>query len=704
MSCTQSEEPGMTVNQVFTLRAALIAPFLLILSATPSPAQDFSPEEKEMWRRYNDLKIQQLDNDALRLIRRNKEVVIRIFDKLLLHICESYHPDDIDDAKFLVADLDKSFKDPRYAYRLNYMISLNVNERHKRLGAWNDYYYGYEAFARGEGKKCPVDLNEACRLLKRAIAPLEEIEDHELLGEICMRIAICYELLELPYEACVYFDRSMKAMANLPFKPGDLKYVKYRYDHFIKEGFDPTKPKDGGGMPRKTKSEEAEQLPVTEFHFQEPAILAGLSYETMKHPHEFVTPAFNSAANPYLWPDAWFDANKKWHEPFQLLYGYRVSFYGKPIHISKVRSKYFLDIDGNEKTRREIKAGMKIGKLSLVDSELGADRRPYRYQFFMQIPSDEEEMFGLVMKNTAVKRNTINVRVRTGCYTRGRILNKKCILIDDNGNGIFGDCYRMTDDYITYGDYFYWRPDAFQFGREKKARPWSRFQLMDGRFYAMEVDPYGRKIKATPVEVETGHLRFAFNGDVRPLYLILRLIDENNPGAFFDVADYRDPVTLPAGAYEIACGKIETGKRGRVKQVRIYHGKAKKIIVEAGQETRLELGAPFSFTFDTCSTAGELIVKGNTVNVWGAEGELYAQFFDTVPQPTVCIRNRKTLDTLLKGKEMKLPTLDDYYYNRGSEWHPLDFKYETSIPERLQVRLVAGKVELLGGPLTSNWK
>jgi hypothetical protein len=262
----------------------------------------------------------------------------------------------------------------------------------------------------------------------------------------------------------------------------------------------------------------------------------------------------------------------------------------------------------------------------------------------------------------------------------------------------------MDNDYITYGEYFYWRLDAFQIGREKKARPWSRYQLIDDQFYAIEVDQYGRRIMATVVQVETGSLRLVFRGDTRPLYLILHLIDEDNPGTFFDVADYKKPVKLPAGAYEIACGKIEGGKKGRVKQIRIYHGRMKKIIVEPGQETVLELGEPFTFTFETCSTAEELVVEGDSVNVWGAGGEMYAQFFDSIPQPSVCIRNRKTLDTLLKGKEMKLPTIDDYRRNRGSEWHPLDFRYETSIPKRLQVRLVAKKVELLGGPLTSQWK
>ncbi|MHC4946592.1 MAG: hypothetical protein ACYTG7_26590, partial [Planctomycetota bacterium] len=297
----------MAVKEGSTLRAASIVPFLLLLLSLASSGQDFNPEEKELWKRYNDLKVQELDNDAMRLIRRNKEAVSRIFDKLLLHICESFHPDDIDDAKFLVSDLDKSFKDPRYQYSLNYIINLSLGQRHKRLDAWDDYYYGYEAFARGKEIRCPVDLNEACRLYKKAITPLEEIEDHLLLGQVSMRLAICYETLEMPYEACVYFEKSMDALGNLPYKPGDLKYVKYRYEFYINEGFDPLKPKDAGGMPRMSEGEEIDQLPVPDFQYGEETIHADLSYETMKQPHEFTTPAFNSAANPYLWPDAWFD-------------------------------------------------------------------------------------------------------------------------------------------------------------------------------------------------------------------------------------------------------------------------------------------------------------------------------------------------------------------------------------------------------------
>ncbi len=205
--------------------------------------------------------------------------------------------------------------------------------------------------------------------------------------------------------------------------------------------------------------------------------------------------------------------------------------------------------------------------------------------------------------------------------------------------------------------------------------------------------------------METGTLRFVWHGTgLAPAYVVLRMIDEKEPGVFFNVAGSKEPVVLPIGEYEIACGKIEEKKKRTAHQIRIYHGKAEYIKIFAGKETVLELGAPFKFTFETSYSGKKFIVKGKTVNVWGRRGELYTQFFDMVPQPVVSIRDKKTGKILVKKDKMRLAEREDFYKDRYCQWHPLDYEFEFKKGMTLEARLEAKSIKLLGGPVTSDWQ
>ncbi|MBU0754820.1 MAG: hypothetical protein KJ645_06740 [Planctomycetes bacterium] len=691
--------PHVTRYLVLAVLLPALYPFF------PAKAQEYSPEERAFWIEYQKAIQEDDPHTASRMIRRGKEIAHRIADKLILQACNEYRPVDEEMAKAFMADLFKSFKDAQYLHELDFVLSLDSEGRYKRRTAWDAYFEGHRLFNRGKDNPGSPDLQEAVKHYLKAIELVEEIGDLVLIAEVSMRCAICYETMEQAYEACVYFDNALTTMETLPYQAKDLEYVRYRYDHYIKLGFDPIRPKDEGGMPDDLSGVfTKEENPVTpNFILGKETISEPFAYGTMKTPFEFITPAFNTGQNSLLWPGAWFDADKNPHALFQPFFGYTVGFYGKNVGISKERSSYYLDIEGNPKTLQEIKATQKVGRIELRDTEKDKEKKPYRYQFFLQIPAEEEEMFGLTIQNIHPEPNAIEVRVRTGCCTRGKLLGQKCVIIDDNGDGIFGDGYRMGSDFVTQGEYSFWRPDAIVIGRENKARPWSDFQNIDGGFYAIKVDKYGRDLKATPVTVETGKLNLVWDGDHYPLYLILHLIDDANPGTFFDVANYRSPTTLPAGTYEIACGKIETGAPGRVKQIRIYNGKAKRIVIEADKETLLELGAPFRFTFEPRKTAGEYVIPGESVQVWGKQGELYAKFFDKIPLPTVSVRYRDSKAVVVRGETMKPSTLDDYYRAPGRQWHPLDFKLKTSEAVRMQAKLFTKKIEFLGGPVESRW-
>ncbi|MHC4944060.1 MAG: hypothetical protein ACYTG7_13680 [Planctomycetota bacterium] len=296
----------------------------------------------------------------------------------------------------------------------------------------------------------------------------------------------------------------------------------------------------------------------------------------------------------------------------------------------------------------------------------------------------------------------LSLRVRCGCYMKGKILEENVVLIDDNCTGAYGDNNKKDLDGITDGESPYWRLDAMLVGREKKARPLSTYMKFGDKWYWVNWVNTGETLTTAEVNLETGFVRLDWKGDVQPQYVILHLLDDENVNFFIDVAS-KDPVELPIGDYELACGKVETPKKGQAKQVRIYNGNFKPIQVYKGKETVLEMGAPYTFTFDTDSFGSEFSVVGKTIKVWGRAGELYTVFFDDVPQPLVSIRDKGSGKVLVRKEKMKLAALEDYWEDFMCTWYPLDFLFENKLGGELEAKLECKKMKLLGGPADSEW-
>ena len=206
-------------------------------------------------------------------------------------------------------------------------------------------------------------------------------------------------------------------------------------------------------------------------------------------------------------------------------------------------------------------------------------------------------------------------------------------------------------------------------------------------------------------EVATGTVKTVWKGGVKPKYLVIHGIDRAGIYNYYDVmGDGRNPVEVPVGKYEIACGKIASGKKNKLQQIRIYRGKSKPFYVEAGQETVLELGQPFTYDWDSTKSAKTFKISGLTVNVFGKSGELYTMFFDNVPFPLVTLRDKDSKKVLLKNEKMKKATLDDFNKSTITVWHPLDLTYECKKGQSIEARLELKKHKVLGGPIIGEWR
>lgn len=684
--------------------------FLLIITCFLFPstllAQSLTQDERRFWDKYMIAKDEGDEEYAIKMIRQNKKRYHAIFEKLTIRLCGQSDAIDEEMAKTLAEDMYTAFRDESYNYIYNYITSLDMFQRSKRQKAWDHFFNGFLQFNHGKQSNNETFFKRAIKHLSSALALTEEIEDYELMAKVAMRCAMAHAALEEHYEACTHYGKSLEAMEALPFQPMDHRFVEVEYDTYIRKGYDPTLPKDEGGEPLSFEDlgcNSIEELAPTdrpEFKDNPDLVITRCTFTPMKKPEQFVTSDFYTATNPLLWLETGFDANSKTFKELGYYWGFGLSFFGKPIFISRERTTFYLDIDRDVQTQQEIQATAKVGKILLADK----GRNASKYQFFVQTPSQEEAMFDLILNNAAQQRNTIKLRMRTGCFMKGKIAGQKCMIIDDNSNGTFGDFTYRSDDGITEGEIFFYRPDAIVIGNEKKARPWSLLQRIDEQFYMVATNATGKSLRTVPHDFKTGTIRLEWEGAIDPQFVILRYLDPMYPGVFFDVAGSRDPVVVPQGYYEIACGKIEKGKGGKAKQIRIYNGKSDRIEVVAGEETVLELGGPFHFTFETKSVGREFTVKGPSVNVFGKRGEQYACFFDDVPLPQVSIRTANKKTKLLRNKKMKQATRDDYYRKPSNVWHPLDFVYEKKSGMELEAMLSLKKIPLLGGPVESDWQ
>src|SRR6185436_5723531 len=85
------------------------------------------------------------------------------------------------------------------------------------------------------------------------------------------------------------------------------------------------------------------------------------------------------------------------------------------------------------------------------------------------------------------------------------------------------------------------------------------------------------------------------------------------------------PVTVPVGKYEVAWGRIVSGKGDATITAQIYTGKSEPVTVEEGKNADVKLGAPFVLDHDMRPKSGELEISSLRFRVLGCSNEQYGR-------------------------------------------------------------------------------
>ncbi len=249
----------------------------------------------------------------------------------------------------------------------------------------------------------------------------------------------------------------------------------------------------------------------------------------------------------------------------------------------------------------------------------------------------------------------------------GTVRGHKVTLLDCNGNGSFRDT----------------GVDAVMIGKGKKARiePLGRFILLEenGALYPFEFKVVGVStglVRSRPYKGSLAPVRVNFKtaSGVRPDFLIVQGSGEDAE-AYFDIAKAIDkPMWIPPGRYAVHLGYITLGKGKKQSHILIGRGKS-KMEARSGQLNTWNLGGAgengFRMNCDLSSgdAPGEIVVKGQDIEVIGNMGEVYFNFQQDRLAPTVTIRKENGKGKVLGRKNMKVDS-------RGQKmidlWFPTD--------------------------------
>lgn len=200
---------------------------------------------------------------------------------------------------------------------------------------------------------------------------------------------------------------------------------------------------------------------------------------------------------------------------------------------------------------------------------------------------------------------------RTAAIKQANVEGTKLRLIDQNGNGRFGDV----------GE------DAMIVGRGNVAMFLSRAVNIGGRLWQLEVAADDGSISLAPFAGSTGTLdmtsKLESNGK-----LLSAIVSSSDGQYCFDLAGGAQ--TVPVGSYRIHSGAIGLGET----TVGVRRGHAEDLVVQDGVTAELAWGGPARAEFAYRQQGDKVEFRPDEVWYYGNSGEEYTQWQPVGKSPT----------------------------------------------------------------------
>ncbi|MSR48155.1 MAG: hypothetical protein EXS13_14030 [Planctomycetes bacterium] len=598
-------------------------------------------------------------------------------------------PSAADEAELLITAADEAEDGTRFRKRFDRLKPLDE----AGLTAWSDAYSAWSKaaniFAAANQKREQSDFRRALIEMDAALAAAQTAKDPELAAIARYHCGFAHEQLGAYGDAILAFETAMDEwlVGGRP-KEAMYRYMVDKRRELIEKGHDPReagKAADGGG------GSGAKRNSTTSYKEGSVWLDFTTAYKEMKDPSQIASTSPWGLDQVLLWRE--FTWNDKSKNDFGILV--KASPFGKPLTVVREAAKGFFDLDGDGKeSKGDSPVKVIDGRPTLNSLKSGDGKDADRYAFFMLSGGQGQTWFQTIVnyQNSG--------RYRIGCYREAKLLNETVLFIDDNCSGAIGDPSDQGDN-LWRGNPRFWDNDALVIGKAKP-QPWSDIVFLAGKWCCIRInDPLAKQVRVRELELTTGQVLLKWIGPVPPKMLVVAEVGDMK-GSFFDIAGGA-PVNLPAGQYEIAYGRVESGKPGQMKQAWIFKGDCPSFEVKAGETTTLEHGGPYTLDFRSKVVGKAIVVQGKDLIIKDKAGAILGRIYDEVPYCDVAYR-KKGGAPVGRPKTMSKISSELSNTDNVAAWFPADFAFDNVKADEVEIQLTLKKHSLLGGPFASEWK
>lgn len=376
---------------------------------------------------------------------------------------------------------------------------------------------------------------------------------------------------------------------------------------------------------------------------------------------------------------------------------------GSPMVLRVGAADVRVDLDGDGTGDEKVPLTGNITPVKVTVGK-GASARPWA---FLAVTGGNNEAYQGVNLNYTPSGDMMTLFYYAAASVVGDVGGTSLRVIDETLDGTYGSRPQNMGEFGLSKDVFAPAPDTLVVGTSKRARPYSEYTDVDGKWFRLAVSGDGKELTATPAQPDTGILKLDFKGSLVPPESIVVQGKGAYENSYFDVLQNGDKgVAVPVGGYQLSYGIIRKGKKKQIQKCLILPGKSPASwTVTKGSTTVVELGAPFTFDFHTKKDGEKVTVEGASVRVVGKAGERYERNWNCVPHPEVAWRKKGTKKAS-KPEKMSLCIDTEMMNKEGAApfWSPLDLVLDAKgSGGDVELQLIDKKNEFFG-KFESEWK
>lgn len=607
-------------------------------------------------------------------------------------------PDDADSAAFLTAlsaawkgAMKSAFADKEKAF-FTALEGKNKTDRVDLRKRFDKGVSDFEANAEKKDSMTYANLVDEFELFANAF---DQIGDAYFSSEAWIYYAACYDEPQRgasaePKRAALGLEKAIAARAKIELNDQRNDEITKRLA-LLAKGAEKAAPASGKDEPGAAPTDAGAPITVP------------LAFEVVPTFDMFVRPLYTADDAYVLWPSIRLAKNASTGT-----FENNTRPPGGPVFSRIGAADVRADVDGDGKWDGALDVKVPLtGNITPVRVQLGKgpDARPWA---FLAVPGTQAESFQGVQMNLAPTGDRMTIYTLSAASVIGTLEGTEIRIIDDSMDGVYGTLQTSQNafqfDGISKNNY---QPelDCIVIGTSKRARPWSEFQEIAGKWYKLEQSTSGKELKATPVKLETGVVKLDYKGPTPPAWVILRGSSETKDSFFDLVEGGTKGVTVPAGRYTLFYGEVRKGKKRQAQKALILPSKtAASIDVTKGATTIVTLGAPFTLEYKSSNIDGKISIDGKSVVVVGSAGERYERPWQCVVHSEAAWRKKGTKQPS-KYERMGLIRDPEVVNKTGwaALWFPLDLDLDIKGQGEVEVQIVDRKHPLFGA-VESEWK